>query len=371
MDETGSSALAGLVAFRRRGGLMRAALRAAAVAGSLIARPASGQVPVPLDLSWSAPPDCPGLDAVSGAVARLLEGSPRSGSRVRVDATVTRRGGGWALALTTTRDGAVGHRSMKADSCAAVADAAALVIALAIDPVHVAEPEAAAVPPVAPDPPPPPPSPPEMPPRATVAPPPPAPPTVPAPRPPAPATPPVARSVAFGVALTADVGSLPAPTYGVEVSAAWALRRFRVEGYGAYWPGQTATVGLPGVFGTLSADVYLADGGALGCYAIVATRRWRLQPCAGLEVGALGASGSGLGVSTPGASFWAAVRVDARATLRIADRVALVGGLGVAVPLNRQPLTETGPGASGPAAVTVFETGRVAARAVVGPELRF
>jgi hypothetical protein len=349
-----------------RAGLGKAVLAAAAVAGSLIGRPARGQAPVPLDLSWSAPPGCPGEGSVGGAVARLLEGSSQSGSRVRVDAVVTQRAGGWTLTLTTTRDGAVGHRAMKADSCAAVADAAALIIALAIDPVHVVEPATVAAGSAPPPPPPPPPSPPAMPP--IVAPAPPAPPTVAAPRPP---PPPRARPIALGVALAGDVGSLPAPAYGIEVSAAWVLRRLRLEAYAAYWPAQTATVSLPGVFGTLSADVYLADGGVLGCYAVVATPRWRLEPCAALELGALGASGSGLGVSTPGASFWAAARVDARATLRIADRVALVGGLGVAVPLNRQPMTETGPGANGPSTVTVFETGSVAGRAVVGPELRF
>lgn len=99
--------------------------------------PVAGVDPPELRLTWDAPETCPSAAEVEAQFDRLLGGRGRVPSSKRVEATATVRrslDGIWNLRLDTTVDDASGHRDLEGDSCWAVAAAAALVLALTIDP---------------------------------------------------------------------------------------------------------------------------------------------------------------------------------------------------------------------------------------------
>ncbi len=88
-------------------------------------------------LDWSAPAGCPEPSAVRATVEGLL-GSPRgagAAGSLAVRATVVRQDDGrWALTLATVEGRERGERVLEGPTCQAVADAAALIVALAVDP---------------------------------------------------------------------------------------------------------------------------------------------------------------------------------------------------------------------------------------------
>jgi hypothetical protein len=111
-------------------------LAAIVLAAPCHADPAA-RAPPELRLTWEAPDECPPAAEVEAQFDRLLGGPGRAPSAKRVDANATVRrgvGGAWILRLDTTVDEAVGHRTLEGDSCWAVANATALVLALTIDP---------------------------------------------------------------------------------------------------------------------------------------------------------------------------------------------------------------------------------------------
>jgi len=87
-----------------------------------------------LELSWQAPRECPTrlevLDRVRAHVP-AIESSPQ---RLQAFASVTRSGAGYSLVLALRGIDLVAQKQLEVDSCAAAADAAALLIALALDP---------------------------------------------------------------------------------------------------------------------------------------------------------------------------------------------------------------------------------------------
>ncbi|HEY4122410.1 MAG TPA: hypothetical protein VGM56_31305, partial [Byssovorax sp.] len=186
-------------------------------------------------------------------------------------------------------------------------DAAALVIALVIDPTVVPkEKPAESAPPAAPPP-------------AAVAPA--APPTVaPTPEPPPPrpaiARPRVAEvrrpllgSVRIDALLAADVGSLPGAGAGLSVEAALALRWLRLEVGFVDLPSRTALVSDGSAGGTVA----LWAATASACAAIPASR-FELGPCLGAEVGRIHASGFGVTDPSAGASLWSGAKAGALAS---------------------------------------------------------
>jgi hypothetical protein len=105
-----------------------------ALCGSAIAHAA---VPAELTLTWQAPAACPAPADVEAQFARLLGGAARTPSGKHIAAQAVVRAAApdrWSLELATVLDQAVGHRSLASDSCASVASAAALILALMIDP---------------------------------------------------------------------------------------------------------------------------------------------------------------------------------------------------------------------------------------------
>jgi len=115
-------------------------LRLAVLLGGILAAApvqAADGGPPELRLTWDAPDTCPSATEVEGQFDRLLGGPARVPSVKRVEATATVRrasSGTWTLRLDTAVDNVAGHRDLDGDSCWAVAAAAALVLALTIDP---------------------------------------------------------------------------------------------------------------------------------------------------------------------------------------------------------------------------------------------
>lgn len=89
--------------------------------------------PRPIELEWSAPPECPDAIAVEREVVRLLGDAP-PGETTHVRGSIVRDGGGLRLELWTARAGVEGTRTIEGGSCEALVEAGALVIAIAIDP---------------------------------------------------------------------------------------------------------------------------------------------------------------------------------------------------------------------------------------------
>ena len=108
-------------------------------------------------ISWETPAGCPDEMEVRAQVDALLAGAPADAARdvqvhLRVDALPD---GGWRLQVTMSEPGGAGRRSLDAASCGELAEAAALLTAIAMHPDLVplaTSGEATLVPPVRPEP---------------------------------------------------------------------------------------------------------------------------------------------------------------------------------------------------------------------------
>jgi hypothetical protein len=317
---------------------------AAALASIVAATAARAQAPT-FTLRWDAPTaDCPDEAYVRGAVQQLLGEDNHAAARVEVHAQVERVAEGvWREHLTTLRDGAAGERVVEASSCKSLADATALIVALAIDPERV---EGGAPPPSASA------SEPKLKPAPM--------PVAPSPEQ-APAQGATFRPSHFAVfaAFSGDLGTLPQAAYGFHLGGALLLPDARLEAYGAFWPSQHAHDPLTPGFG---GDVFLADGGVRACW-IPLRGRFAFAACPGLELGVL--HGQGTGVLSPQRNdgIWFAATALARITWRIAPSWALFLDASVAVPFERDEFAVD--------QQTIYQAAAVEGRASAGPELQF
>ena len=97
-----------------------------------------GAAPAPtggrVELHWTAPPTCPDAAAViAAAEALMLEHD----AALRADAVVVASDGGYAMTLTIQHDDGARRLEQHAPSCDTLADLAALLLAVAADPVAV------------------------------------------------------------------------------------------------------------------------------------------------------------------------------------------------------------------------------------------
>jgi hypothetical protein len=104
-----------------------------AIALGLGAGSAGATDPAPLVLDWQGPAECQAAPRVLAEVRRLL-GREHAGSSLVVHAKVERAGKRWHLALASHHAGRATSRALDAESCDAAADAAAVILALMIDP---------------------------------------------------------------------------------------------------------------------------------------------------------------------------------------------------------------------------------------------
>lgn len=318
-----------------------------------VATPSAEPAPqTELRLSWTAPDACPGppvvLDAVIGLLGRPL--GPAEGSPVRVEARVTGEPGQLVLSLRTETTEGAREREMSGQTCEVLVEAAALVIASALDPSLAFGPE----------------------------------PTEPEPEPdydhdslpecipfdampepeldlepePEPASPPLAGTVR--VAATGSLGPLPSAAPGVEVTAGLVRRHARVElGFDYFFARRVA----------------LADGddrgGEIGLWTLTTRGCWapsvsilELPVCGGLQVGPMRGEGYGVGAPTTTRLAWVAAEAGGALVIRGLPLVDVWVGADLVVPLTRPGflLDELG---------LVHRSGRVGGEASVGLEVRF
>jgi hypothetical protein len=323
----------------------------------------------PLELSWTAPSECPQSSALHAEVLRLIGGKTRGNGRLSAQGTVVREADDhWTVVLTTSMDGAPGERSIAGPTCQAVCEAAALTLALTLDP-DLKVPDAV----------------PEMPDRAPSA-------AVAGPgrarsrrphrsetgaavvRPawPAPLAKrvtvvggqvvPVAQSRIHGLARVLGGGNVGVlPKLASEVGLGLGVGRGSAVGWllGTVSPGQSVgTTTRPDL-----ATVWAGSVTALGCYRLRAHRA-EIDPCAGL--GLTVASGTGtdrIRAPQTDSLLWVSPTLGVSIGYRLSHALRLsLDGLGLA-PLDRPEGQIEGLG-------RVYKPGRVAGRGSVGLEVQ-
>jgi hypothetical protein len=258
------------------------------VAACLPAAPLCAQPPSPVTVTWAAPEDCPDQASVTADVADLLARLPQRagrGRRVQADGVVATTEEGFELKLRIESDGDVGRRRVAGSSCESLADAAALIIAIAYDPAAA---EAATTDPPAPALPPPPE-------------PPPAPVPVPEPIPPPQSTPAVADEsdylVLVGASGLGGFGVMPGTAAGFGLRLGFAIDRWSAVLAADLWLDQQSTVGT----GPAGASLAFQSAAVSGCGAF-----WgplpalHVEACGRVAIGRM--RGEGFGVDAPGSA---------------------------------------------------------------------
>ncbi len=297
----------------------------------LVPEPSAATSSPRIELHWRAPSECPDEASVRARTEALLM-EPQA--HAVADAEVVRTGDGFALTLAL-----VGHaeatQQHHARDCDALADVAALVVAVAADPTlavrSAAADEAAAAPEPAP---------------------------APTPTPPDPPPPSASESIVDPLAVVAiatddDVGPRPPPgpavggllglhgvvgraelpgvDVGVGIVAAIAWRRLRAELGGRYLAVRRRPItGVAGVH----ASVASWNTTVAGCADFVAARV-RIGPCLGLELGVVSAIADDAPVPLRSRALWLAG--FGRLALRwpADERVQIDAGLEGVVALRR------------------------------------
>lgn len=304
-------------------------------------------------LSWNAPEECPDVSTVLARVRAHDPAASTGRTDVRVHADITRANGRYRLALRVEDRAAVAERALDGDDCSALADAAALLIALTLtrgedatgarsatkplgEPDHRAPVAPAAAPEPAPD---------QLPgtggrAAASAEPPPGA-----AQRAHAPAITvapdnevlarsarPLALRFAFGAALGLDAGMLPrAPAVGLELLLALQVARWRAQLALSLWLARSgdseryarAQLSGSGTVGKLSLGVDLLQAPLV------------FGPRGVLELGRLAVETRGVSEPQQGGATWFAAGPALHLGYPAARRLALALELGVLFPFAR------------------------------------
>jgi hypothetical protein len=281
----------------------------------------------------TAPLDCVEANGIGEQVDGLIGRPVGSVDGVDFEVTISDRPGQqpWRLRLDTLGGASRDRRTreLTAGTCAELADAAAVAIAVSIASRDDA---AAAAPPAEP---------------------PPAVPVVTA----RPAATPAPAQVGLEVSAVGEVGAVPAATLGLVVGGVLQMGSLRLVADGALFAPRRALLS-----GGAGGEFQLAVLGGLAC-ATGGLGRVLVLGCGGAEVGRL--SGDGLGVRNPSsrAELWFAGRAEAGANFSIGPRAALALRVGAALPVFRPTFLLD--------ATTVYRPASVTGRATAGVELTF
>ena len=286
-------------------------------------------------VSWQAPAECPDANALERYVAQVVGDAASGPVTVRAAGTVTRNADGRYAASIALDTGAArpSARALDAGDCEALAQAAALLIALAIR--EQAAPTAARPPEPAP--------------------------VKPEPPEPQPEPPPQARALRFlGASAVFDLGSTPNLTAGVSVGGGVRWAWLRLEPAVAYYAPRSESVALRSAVG---ADFTLATLGLRACAARAAGNVW-LAPCLG--GGADWLRGVGFGARIPhSGSAWSIVgRAGLLLGWDISSIISAHVGLEGVLPLARPKFDVDGAG-------LVFQRKATAVRAELGFDVHF
>lgn len=270
-----------------------------------------------LTLRWTAPEGCPDAGKVEFAVNLLVGESGQAAQPLEVLATVSAQGAEWEVLLELA---GTSRRVLRGRTCAAVADAAALIIALIIDPLATAQP---------------------LPPAQLPAPPP-------------------RREWRLGARAGLDWGALAAagPAFGLLGSLSVGPQLFEVDLQA--WVPQRVLLGAPA-----------AAGGTLRLY-LASVTTWRklldgvfsLGPSLGLDLGLLHAEGFGVTTNGSGSALWLAGRAGISASWGLVAPFELNLRLDLVVPVLRPRFVLTNVG-------DVHTPAPVGVRAMVGGAARF
>lgn len=292
--------------------------------------------PLPLRVDWAAEPSCPDAEALRLELVRLLHRELRfdPDAEARVEGIIRRRADAFELELSVAAGELHERRTLSAERCEELRTAAALVVAVALEPWAAGE-----APRSVPEPDPPEAVPPEDPgepgedPSATEAGT--EPPAEPAPRVPEddelsfdlepPAAPSSAepsprRPVRVGVLVHGGLGIGQHATLAGGLGGALAAlgRGWRVELTAVHW-WPTRVDAAQGA----SVRAWLTTGGVRGCW-VPARGRWELPVCAGLEAGAMRARATGPGVTAiTSTAPWLGIVAGAGAAWRATRWLAL------------------------------------------------
>lgn len=329
---------------------------APAAARAETARPGA----LPLELEWSAPSPCPPASFVVQHVEQLVRGDLQASPKVAADARVERAPGGrWRLELTLRTGGVEQIRALEGSSCVAIAEACAVVIALAIDASAEGRtpPEASGAPP--------------EPPEASEA-------EAPAetleqPQPLSPsgvssrgplASPPASTSsstVAFAFGLGAALSSGPLPKLGAGLfgSAAVRVQRLRVGVVGVAWWRQS-----PRFSETGGASFDLFEAGASAAY-LFPFGRIAVGPGMDVEVAYMRVRGFGIRAPRASRDLWLTPGVGGRLEARLTPRLGLFARADALLPIaaSRYVLATSSQG------VKLHEPSRVGLRLSCGAEI--
>jgi len=268
-------------------GLALRALNAAIFSCFLLLSRVAQADPLPVELSWDAPSECPSHEEVMAELARITRVKPgRALTAINAQATIEHASDGrYHLRLRTQREDQAGDTDLDATTCAVLKRGVTLVLALALgDGVDLVD-EKSAPPEAAPEPPKP------------IAPPP-----KPAPLPPPPSPKPdrglhwapwLAGSAAWGLSAK--------PAFAPQIGLAVGHRHWQALAQLSYAPPRSA----PRVQGIDSS--YNAFVGALGACARLPLAMWSLAGCGVFELGVVhGRSGGAFQDGSATAPWYAA-----------------------------------------------------------------
>jgi len=244
----------------------------------------------PLQVQWSAPASCPSVETVQQAIEANLarEEFADTLDAVTIEATVQENPTGWQLDVQVRLPEGAVERRLTAATCAELADAAGLIIAVALDPLRVQQ--------VRPEPEPTP----EGLPEAWAN-----PPQPPPPEEPEAAPPPPDKEPRTGVELrltgTAGFGALPRVRGGASLGAGLVRPWMRADVSLLYWaPRAFRPFDEPTAAG---ARVQQAGVGARACLK-PQLGAWEPSTCGGLEGGVAWATGVGLDAASTTTLPW-------------------------------------------------------------------
>jgi hypothetical protein len=275
-----------------------------------------------VDLRWEAPAGCPDAETMRASIARSAPTAQAGVAAMHAEVVISALADHWRAALVLRGSEWTGTRSLKGPTCATVADAAGLVIVLALA-NEMREPEVAVAQPATP---------------------------APAPR----------STPILGVAAMVDAGALPAASMGLAVSLGWRFPRAHVDLRAALFAPKKGEISTqPGT----GAELSLASALAQGCYLFGSTAA-AVGPCVGAGVERFGAKGFGPITAAEGSSVAPVVSAGARAEWEWARWLALFGTVELAIPVVRARFSVKDVG-------QVHQASPASIRGAVGLEIRF
>jgi hypothetical protein len=288
-----------------------------------------------LELTWQAPAECPDQPRLLAQIAALLPPRGEPPKRLQANATAEHVGDDrWILRLRLVSETGVEQREVVGDSCRALVDALAVMLALQLGPT-AEEPERVVKP---------------EPPVTALAPPPPPPPRKVAPR----------SRWQLGISGVGDSAALPRFALGARADVGWSHERWYLGLGASAWLPQEQALATghtgSGRFRWLAAT-------AMGCHASWGSAL-RLGPCVALEMGELSAKSSKVKAPAHASELWLAALGGVGFGVPLGSTWLFTSNLSVVVPLTRPRFVIEGIG-------DVHQPRPIGARSSLGLAARF